>query len=968
MPTQTLEEVLESMKDKPCCFGWAAILVLAREQLNDLLKSQYLDGLNGSNFLAPLSTGEIPINTDRTETAELKSVVFGAPTLAFKRTSLAAPTVTLRMPLIAGQYILRNYPTTDAAVLGTSHAIKEGMGFYLEMEMKLTQAHGNADQSGRITFEMPDVSKAESNLGDSAAIKAKLAQRMLDHLRVQPDSWRTLVMGILDETGSQPLSPHNWVIRTMRAPDSDTNPENGAIVVFINCKAKHSANSTPIEGSGLLYFLPTAGSARFSAALILNQELLQLATDTQLDVLKALGFPSQYRFVERPDGQDHYTPYDGIWYGQIEPIREKGSVSPSILSLKAGSSQKFTLRQADGTVITNATWSASCTEDPLAVGTMSADGNYEAREQSSAHADQQMTVVTARYSRAGQEFEHSARVVAEFKTMDITPRVCTRAAMTNAQTVEVRVSTLSGGPLTWPTLPPEKGTLTRIDEHSAVYTPPATLVERVELVKLVVTDTTSTEQVEAVIVLYRVTLKLDVYPWFLPAMVPSKPIQLTVEDYEPDQLDWKVLGEGTVDEIGEITESGEFHPPTTPISTVSVVTCAARSTSGLCIIQHDQVPETPLTWKALDDFSIAAASGEPSCFSNGQQQIPLRITVETQVVKVDGIDYEIPVSDRELASMKLVNKHTGAYLPFLAPWDDGIRPGTLDWAASRKRNRFRLYSIQPTAVPLTEVAPPALRNNRVRYLDLYVHLATEGNVTFYAQFTKSDGTVWRSIDQDWTDNEIEVRGIPHTPNPANYTFEVTRIAQDPNGRDDVASDLYPRGDKYSYYRWSDDFWHLSYTRMNLPVGFAVMRAEDNASTVQYESDQVHESFWTYTGWVITPATRPNVIVEPPTTVTFDTWLWAMIGALKPGTLDATFQSAGPPSPGVLRVSMHRRDEMPYWSDKMADGDPYKMYRAHLDKNVVFIGHDEEGNFHRITIGFRDKSLTDSRNFLQLKGF
>jgi hypothetical protein len=145
-----------------------------------------------------------------------------------------------------------------------------------------------------------------------------------------------------------------------------------------------------------------------------------------------------------------------------------------------------------------------------------------------------------------------------------------------------------------------------------------------------------------------------------------------------------------------------------------------------------------------------------------------------------------------------------------------------------------------------------------------------------------------------------------------------------------------------------------------------MRPDANVSTIQWESDQVDETFASYTGCAFSPATRPNVESEVPTELTYDAYLWGMTRAIKPGELDTSFRRGSPPSPGELLISLHRVDDLPYWYDKMGGTDPLMMYRARLDPGMKFTLLDEEGNRHRVEIGFEGSSLTDSRNFLKVR--
>ncbi|WP_030131405.1 hypothetical protein [Pseudomonas sp. QTF5] len=964
----SLKDLLENMNGRSVCFGWAAVAVFSRTALNQLLADQYLDGLNASRFLPPMS-GELSLTPENTESATFESIVFGKPVLSFEKSSLAGSTASLTMNIIGGSYTVIHSPVTAAPMLFSHMPITEDMGYFVKLKISLIQVTGNVDQRGRVMFEVDANPTAESNLGSTDSIRKKVAEYIRSYLSNQPDDWRMFELGLLDFNGNNPLSPTRFVIRTQKSVEDETDPD-GLVAVFMNVKALDEAAATPIEGSGFPFLIPDdvlQGKPLYSAALVLNYQLRSFVTDEQLDVLGSLLFPGQKVFIERPGEQDRHTPHDLLILGNVVAEPERVTITPSFISLKAGAEQQFTARRSDGTVVNNVEWSVSCPDSPLSEGAMSIGGLYKASERSKMSNEHQFTVVTARYTSGAREYVHSAQVIAVFESMAISPQVAVRGVGATALTVELAVSTLSGGDLVWPTLSPTQGELTVIDNNHARYTPPATIDGTSDVQRIIVTDKLTKETIEATVVLLEWEHKIQINPYFIP-FNSLRPVQLEVVMGGPaDYYDWEVIGEGN----GTI-EDGLFTPPDNPLSPISVVRCSESRFGqpiafGFSIIRLSERQEDHPKWAALEKFSITAPGNLNRCFANGFQQIVVVVEVETQPVEVDHNVYvDIPLSDLELSTMKLVDKISGAEVPFLHFSQEGIEYGTDSWAASKKRNRFRLFNVSnlPSADFLPSTAP---KHNRTRYKEFYIHLAVEGSRTFYAQFQAANGATWRSIDKTYENNQIEVTGVQRLPvTDSEYSFVAQRISKDPDGHDAEPSPDYPNGDNMSFYRYSVDFWYLEYRRAGIPVGFATMSVEGNVSSIQWESDQVDETYCSYTGCAFNPANYTNSDSPVAKNISFDPYLWALMRDVYPTELDTSFRGGNPPGPGQLMVSLHRVHDMPYWYDKMAEGDEHKLYRARLDPAMIFVMLDEEGNRHKLRIGFDAPTLDESRNRLVYK--
>ncbi|WP_434574621.1 hypothetical protein J3P88_08015 [Pseudomonas sp. Z3-6] len=962
--SNSLEILLNRMRGHSITNKWGAIVAFGREQLNRLLEVQYLTWLHDGRFIPPING--VAYIDDRTESMTLDGVLLGKPVLSFETASLNESKVTLTMNLVAGTYTAKSHPIGGGAVrLLSSFTITEAMGYKVQMKLSLNQIEGDVDKRGRVTLDVASDLSMTCNLGGMPGVEKHVAALIQSRLAVLPQDQRIFELGLFDFSGYNPLSPTGFYIRTQKAPGSD-DPADGAVLLFIRLKI-HDENGVgiPIEGSDFPYLIPddqVSGRRLYSASLVLNSEWTELLDEVQLDVLKNLLFPNDNFFIESENGR--HTPHDLLVLGNTGPKSDTVIVEPTFISLKSGGvHQEFVARKSDGARINNAQWTVTNPVSPLSVGTITPTGGvYTPPDRTRMGKEQQPIVVTAQYTMGDKSRTSSALVLGVFESMNITPRVCLRGVGSNPTPVELTVTTLGNRILHWLTLSPDGGTLDVIDNNHAIYTPPTSLTDPLAVQRIIVTDQQSNETIEATVVLMKAAHTLPVDPPYVPAVTAGDPIQLYADLELGDEVRWVVIGEGEVD------ENGRFTPPAQPTSRISVVRCSylvngsARS-SGFSVIQlSEQVLPEP-HWLELSQFKIAVNGGRDSCFSNGFQQIPVTITIGTKSVNIGGEQRFIPVSDAELATLRLVDKISNTRVPFIAVGQEGIEYGnTTVWAVSKIRNRFKFSSA--TSMRADPLAPPMPKNDGIRYREFYIHLAQEGGRTFYAQFDSPYGTQ-NSTDKKEEDFEVTVRGIrPETPSLSNYEFKRERKWQDKDGHDVPPSNANPEWDYFSYYRQSIDYWYLSYLRRGIDqVLFATLSIENNISTVQWESELIDEVFFSYTGYAFHPANYENSDSPVPEGLSFDPYLWSLMRNYQKN-LKTSFDGERP-APGELIISLHRMDDVKYWYDGLASGDKRKMYRQQLDPGIYLVLLDEEGNRHSLAVGFASSSKENSRNTLIL---
>jgi len=967
--SNSVVDLLARLSQGNVTLGWGAVLSLGRDELNRLIKDQYIQGFDGLRFLLPF-TDAFPVNDDNTERVELTGIVLGAPTLSFESATLNKAAMTLTMSIINGTYTYFREGVGVPPTVLTSFSITQEMGFNVSMQANLRQVRGEVDKHGIVSLDLNLGERVSCNLGGVPKIQELMGDYFMRYFAGDPAQQRHFVLGQLDLNQYNPLCPTRFALCVQRAPGAG-NPQSenygdGAVVMFMLVKSQvqEQVPGVPSEGSNFPYLIPDdrqADKAVYSASLIVNHELLTYVEEEQIDILKNLIFPNQDVFEQI----SRHEPHDLAIFGALKPATDALRIEPPVISLEANQTQQFVARRGDGAIVTPVQWTVSSPDYPTLVGTITDAGVYTASDQSKMRRQRLPLVVTASYRDSGQDKFASALVQERFESMAIAPLVQIKNG-TDQTPIVIHATSLNGGRLDFEIVEPKLGArLVRIDaNHQHYFPPPIVQAETIVVQKIQVVDS-SGDQVQATIVLINKPVTLEVTPYYVAGLGPTDtvPFTQTNDQIDPSLLNWYVIGEGVLD------EENSYAPPQSPESMIDVVVCELPSPGsgwparyGYSIINLQPVEREyiPIRWEELYSFKLSAPGGLVQAYANGLQQIPILIEVITASIKFDGQEVLIPVSDVELSRMRLVEQG-GGQVSFIDDLQEGIDyESLLPYAAHVRTNRFSLYSPNLPGRNV-RLALPKPRNEGTRYRELYIHMAVQGNKTFYAEFQDDNGRLWRSNLVSSEEGKITVGGVmPPILESANYQLTRDRAFSG------VGNDGPEFNDPFNYYLDSVDYWRLSYRRLNTyPVVFAQLSVEANVSSIQWESEFLQETFFSYTGYAFYPYVFRGSDAGPDS-LTFDVDYRRLLKAVSPdATLDRELVVGKGPSRGELIVSLHRVADMSYWHDGMANGDNRKLFRALLDPSMIFVLLDQEGNRHRLQIGFDAVSVMDSRNVLKL---
>lgn len=969
MSTNSLEQLLEKLKDFPVTLGWGAVFAFSRTRINTMLEQQFTAAFNASRFITPCSgtVGSISFST----------LVFGAPVLSFETAEGDGVSARLSIPILAGSIWEAERQTGRSASRARHSDIQRMSGTALRMDIDLELVNSHSDNTGRVSI---DLSKARNPLCDlvqEPEQQRAIGEYLLEYLRDQPPHQTTFELAVVDSGSYQPLNPVKFVIRTQAAPGARVagaqNAGDGAVLVFMKLKALDDDSGT-LPDPNYPYLIPNdaeGGVPLYTASLFLSEKLTPLVNDANLEVLKASLLPDGHTFAVGAGG--YFKPHDHAYFGHLVAMRTHVRIEPSQADIHIMDSMDFVARRGDGSTVTDVHWTSSCINSPLLKGEISSNGRFSASNYPIEGPPVLMTTVTAHYTEDGRATEASAFLLVRYYPLRLNPLLSTREPGGDPVELDALGSSASST-LHWRLLEPGLGELQGGSKSAGrFYIPPSAQGAPMVAQRIQSDAAAEGHTAQAVVMLLGDSGTIPVEPPLVSGAFGQGELHFEVPEYVLSGLGisaaaeedlfwrWSIIGEGSLVAEGR---TARFTPPASRVKgAVSVVTCEVLgpSVDHLCgyslveLVNASDAREYP-TWESLLGFEVTAPDGVQA-FANGMQQIRVRIRLETAAIELDGENVLIPVSPAEMNTLTLVYRDSqGAEVPYIDPNQEGMEyEDGRQWAASTRRNRFNLY---PSALGAGQEHPLPASDEGTTYADRYLYLKTDSSVEFYAQFRASTGAIMRSTSVDDPINEsITVKGV--TP-PAvvrdDYTFERKRVW---NGEGKIVDD-----DDFSYMLQSIDFWKLSFLKSGYePAGFSTLRVEANTSSIQWEAELLDETFFSCTGYVFQPKER-TALVPAPTALSFDPYLLAMMEEVEHAQPDSSFHS-NPPQPGELIVSLHRESDVKYWYDGMGGVNPMKKFRAVLDRPMVYNLRDENGNRHRMQIGFKDSSLPGSRNELDL---
>ena len=979
MSINSRDTLLASMNGENTTRGWGAITAFSRSRLNRLLEQQFINGYGKATYFPRISKN---FDLPNSRKVALENIILGQPLISFENASLDASKVTVTFRLVCGAYSEVKSLSGEPDVLLTYTKIKEPHGFTITATINLMVTRGDIDRVGRVTLDLSDAVDFTCNFGSLTGIKQEISKLLSAYFKALPAHKRIFQLGVLDLSGYNPLTPVRFYLRTQRAPGAEVsgadNVGDGAVLVFIDLAGSAAGKDFPTQSSGFRYFIPDDtlnGQDQYSAALVLHHSMLAEANADNMALLTTLLFPGHNHF----EPISTHDPHDRIVLGNLAPSITLYSVEPTFSTVQAGGTQTFIFEDGEGKQV-NATWRARSLNSFGSEGAGSMVGNvYTAAPRSSIGHDTLRVVVTGTYEKGGIKYEASALLLVAYEAASISPSVSERQVSAeasdylpgspkfaiakqwiNAEPIKFSASAADTDVVEWTLLDEGYGSI-ELTGNTVNYSLPDPseiagkdlFVQRVRAYN----KTTQQEMVSSVL-LSSWAHKVHIAPAFVENLVPHAQVQLSTDWNHPGTVTWSVVnGDGSVDENGMFTASNSSEPQTNVVL-YSYMSDTGVGMSGFSVIETSgYTPQKSwdtvvITVKVIDGKSPADNEYQGSAYANGWQQVRL----QTYLVTTGG-----ELSSEEIDSLEVMDFESNQPVQNTDQFNEcGIPYGSeYDWAFAKQSNSF-------TKIGASNVVSNELFENATK--DLYVvgRPFTAGQIqtrTFFVRFIDSNGTPHTSLIADNADaGKVFIKALPIPQlNRESYSFTKTRVLTE----GDIVLDPQRPADEapsYDYNYRTIDYYTIAYTGGQFKFANfertdpTLNRKDINQSTIQWESDVLEETMFSYTGSAFFPP-----IGNAPKYLRFDPQLISMNENLIAKLATLEVDTAYSPSAGQLLVSLHRTDDVSYLSRSNA-------VRIKLYKGVDFEFQDVYGNFHGIKIAFPNASGENSRNDLILSTF
>ncbi|MEE1903945.1 hypothetical protein V0R39_22915 [Pseudomonas inefficax] len=978
MTDLTKEQILKRLASGTVIRDWSAVGALARSHINLLLRDQFLQGYTDQSFIAPMSS-QFDLDEGGELRGEFRNLVFGPPQLSFEDATLLSAVTTVRMSILSGDYVQHAHLPGSPPILLRAYSVDEAMGYAVsaQVELKLQQS-----ASGQYTQLMLALSDArpdtlECELGTTPYASKQIGQAVFSHWLEQPGYRQVYILAQFDREDYASMSPMGIKVLTQMAPwggktdkaskDKAASEGDGAVLLLMQTRSHLLPGTLPQPGHDFPFLLPgtAAAGAEYSCTVLLDPVNEGKRAEPLTQVLRPVRMPNAHRYTY--SAGDKFVPADVVGFGHISPTEGTCRVEPGIKSIVAQETLPFKLEgstPAEG-------WNTTNIRSTAASGDITDAGVYTSRDADAFTADSQISLVTGRYGSDGDQ-QRAALLIEHVRPVQISPRVMTTGA--NGVPIQLAASSVDGGTLRWEKVDtpqslrasrgPQRagnhekhdltgaysadlGKLEDLGNGKARFTPAKIEQDTPEILFQVIraTDTRSGAFADATVVIVTRPQYFSVDPFYVADYKPNGTVPFSVKGTPPG-LTWHWFGEG------EIGQDGIYTPPLAAKLPVTVVMADWQNlNSGYAIIEHRPVVlASPATsgWDDLAVFSIELLS-PGVCFANGMQQIEVLITIKT---KVDGLGVSPPISDTELASLKLFNTEGGKVIEFLPAGEEGLepddpsKPGT--WAVSKDRNRVgtRPGATQGETLPMDA-------STRTKHLFLLTN--SVGTLFVGAQFTGDDRIPYKSTSYNDGNSKVKVTG--EAP-PEKYTEDAYTFKRIPvKGWEGENTEDFDKTDDTTDY-WvlagakSDEFKTLSFLRLKFD--------DDNkVSMIRWESNQRKEKYCSFTSFAFTPL-KPAVMQypqnaenpeDPEKYLVYDGLLQALVKAQvgDPDFLDTELVESAKPGRGDVCFALHRVSNLPLFYD--SEKDKREKWRAPLERPLLFRLMDQFGNWHRLKVDF-----------------
>ncbi|WP_458129722.1 hypothetical protein [Pseudomonas sp. Z2-11] len=271
MKNNSVETLLEWLKEEPRTLGWDAIVAYDRTKTNTVLLQEYIGRFSTSDYMKPI-TEEIADNATPTQKEFISNYLMDSPRLSFINSNLLDSKAQLSMTVIGGAHLTFEKPLGAQQWNVTKIAQEDALdGPKLLAEIELKATEGTVDGAGTVKLDLAEGTEYRLTYAETEHLRKVAGARFKQRFIGMPEAQRTFVLNEVKFKPDQFLKPSKFFIRTHAKPGA--NPEDdqgeGAVLLFVTMEG--GKNGTyPAESTDLEYLLPEG----YSASVLLGHEMV----------------------------------------------------------------------------------------------------------------------------------------------------------------------------------------------------------------------------------------------------------------------------------------------------------------------------------------------------------------------------------------------------------------------------------------------------------------------------------------------------------------------------------------------------------------------------------------------------------------------------------------------------------------------------------------------------------------------
>ncbi|WP_024697893.1 hypothetical protein [Pseudomonas avellanae] len=292
MANNTLESISAWMKEplNNVMLGWDSIAVMARHEVNYLLREEYISRFSSNTYLSPIS-GEVTLVGGRSKES-MHDFILDAPRLAFSNNDLNKSHASLTCAILGGtQVTMTNNVDTWEAVRVIR--IDPLQGPRLTLDLSLDSVPGIVDLDGRVRLDLKESDNFILTFAETIDDQKLGGNFFKEWFKTLPDNKRVWTLAFIGAGNDERMRPQSFKIRTQTNPAASLDraaPDygDGAVLVFIRMRGSEEGGDIPVQ---YRYLIPDDAGKNYSATVLFDSKRLAkvaLPVESITDALSAL--------------------------------------------------------------------------------------------------------------------------------------------------------------------------------------------------------------------------------------------------------------------------------------------------------------------------------------------------------------------------------------------------------------------------------------------------------------------------------------------------------------------------------------------------------------------------------------------------------------------------------------------------------------------------------------------------------